>query len=141
SIHLAMTAIFSLGSPSPASLGGIRLAFVAVNRLMMMLSLDAPGVTGSSLLPPSRNFAYDVISNLPFFFLASWQAQPFSLRMGATSLMELTGPFGAWACAAGAAPKNTSQASARPSSEQRMQQQECRERNMMRGSSKAVSSS
>ena len=37
------------------------------------------------------------MSSLPFFFLASWQAKQFSLRIGATSLMKLTGPLGAWA--------------------------------------------
>src|SRR3954467_14818241 len=39
------------------------------------------------------------MSNLPLRFLASWQAKQFSLRIGATSLMKLTGPLGAWAAA------------------------------------------
>ena len=32
-----------------------------------------------------------VMSYLPDFFLASWQAKQFSFRIGATSLMKLTG--------------------------------------------------
>ena len=31
------------------------------------------------------------MSSLPDFFLASWQARQFSLKIGATSLMKLTG--------------------------------------------------
>src|SRR5690349_925007 len=40
------------------------------------------------------------MSSFPFRFLASWQAKQFSLRIGATSLMKLTGcaaEAGAWA--------------------------------------------
>src|SRR5262252_6795699 len=48
---------------------------------------------GSSLSPPLRNSSYFVMSSLPLRFLASWQAKQFSLRMGATSLMKLTGPW------------------------------------------------
>ena len=50
------------------------------------------------------------MSSLPLRFLASWQAKQFSLRMGATSLMKLTGPFGAWARAAGGAASSTARA-------------------------------
>src|SRR5258708_4169148 len=39
------------------------------------------------------------MSSLPLRFLASWQAKQFSLRMGATSLMKLSWPFGAASCA------------------------------------------
>src|SRR5262252_876975 len=56
---------------------------------------------GSSLSPPLRNSSYFVMSSLPLRFLASWQAKQFSLRMGATSLMKLTGPLGACASEAG----------------------------------------
>ncbi len=88
---------------------------------MMMLSFGWPGVTGSSLVPPLRKFSYVVISNLPFFFLASWHAKQFSLRIGATSLMKLTGPFASSAEADGTGPANISHAKASASSEHNMQ--------------------
>ena len=45
-------------------------------------------------MPPLRKLANLVMSSLPLGFLASWQPKQFSLRMGATSLMKLTGPLG-----------------------------------------------
>src|SRR5438034_8103555 len=40
------------------------------------------------------------MSSLPLRFLESWQAKQFSLRIGATSLMKLTGALVAGDCAA-----------------------------------------
>src|SRR5262249_45122 len=62
-------------------------------------------------------------------FLASWQAKQFSLRMGATSLMKLTGPClagggAAWA-AGGGVPQSRARASVRPGGRQGMQRQRC----------------
>src|SRR5262245_21933211 len=76
------------------------------------------------------------MSSLPFFFLLSWQAKQFSLRMGATSLMKLTGPFfGCWAEVAGGALKSRSRASVSPIIEHSTQWQ-TRERSMKDHSSK-----
>ena len=67
---------------------------LAVSRSIIRLSSGLPGVIGStSLVPPLRRFSKVVMSSLPLRFLASWQAKQFSLRIGATSLMKLTGPF------------------------------------------------
>src|SRR5262249_32996598 len=54
---------------------------------------------GSSLVPPLRSDSYRVMSSLPLGFLAPWQPKHDSLRIGATSLMKLTGrpAGGVWA--------------------------------------------
>src|SRR5262249_27823936 len=87
-----MTAILSLGRASPVSGGGMGDLSVAVTRSRSRLSSGLPGVTGSiSLVPPLRSPSKVVMSSFPLRFLASWQAKQFSLRIGATSLMKLTG--------------------------------------------------
>src|SRR5690349_7155662 len=71
------------------------------------------------------------MSSLPDFFLASWQARQFLCKIGATSLMKLTGPFGP--CPKAGSPEtNKSQARARVRTAQRMQQHERRLRNIKR---------
>src|SRR5690349_18763270 len=81
---------------------------------------------GSSLVPPLRKVSYLVMSSLPLGFFAPWQPKHFSLRMGATSLMKLTG-FGAAACADCAASIIIASAAARAA--HRIQKQRC-DRNM-----------
>src|SRR5262249_51745991 len=65
------------------------------------------------------------MSSLPLRFLLSWQGGQFFLRIGATSLMKLIGPFGAgaWACAALGA--SSSNASPRPRAAHKTQKQTC----------------
>ena len=46
---------------------------------------------GVSFVPPLWKLLNFVMSSLPLGFLAPWQPKQFSLRMGATSLMKLTG--------------------------------------------------
>src|SRR5207249_5228981 len=83
----------------PLSRGGIRLCSFDTISPCSSLSSGLPAAIGSPLAPPESSFSNDVMSNFPDFFLASWQAKQFSLRIGATSLMKLTG----WADAVGGA--------------------------------------
>src|SRR5215207_11672319 len=72
------------------------------------------------------------MSSLPLGFLAPWQPKHDSRKIGATSLMKLTGLAGAlsWAACNGAGDSaRNSQASAAARAAQRMQKQ-YRERNM-----------
>src|SRR5256885_969232 len=75
------------------------------------------------------------MSSLPLRFLASWQAKQFSFRMGATSLMKLTGPFPAlppWARAAAGVPSSINSARSAPRAGQRTPEQQ-RGRSMVSG--------
>src|SRR5208337_4675274 len=54
------------------------------------------------------------MSNLDLGFLAPWQPKQVSLRMGAMSLMKLTGPAAAWAEALGGAARSRTEASTTP---------------------------
>ena len=63
------------------------------------------------------------MSSLPLGFLTPWQPKQFFLRMGATSLMKLTGPFGAAAYAEGVATHRYSAARTSASVAQRTQKQ------------------
>ncbi len=58
----------------------------------MRLSSGLPAWNGVSFVPPFWKLVNFVMSSLPLGFLAPWQPKQFSLRMGATSLMKLTGP-------------------------------------------------
>ncbi len=116
-----MTAAFSAGSGSPLSFGGIRPDPLVVSRSTIKLSSGLPGAIGVSFSPPFIRLAKVVMSSFPLCFLASWQAKQFSLRIGATSLMKLTGPFGAWAKAVDGRPNRSRNSSASPRTAQRMQ--------------------
>src|SRR5215471_11388800 len=98
---------------------------------MISLSSGFPGSIGSSLSPPLRKFSKVVMSSLPLRFLESWQAKQFSLRIGATSLIKLTGPFFGAAAAEKAfgAANNMPRARARPPRGQKTHQLK-RDRNM-----------
>src|SRR4051812_8822169 len=85
-----------------------------------------------------------VMSNLDLGFLDPWQLKQFSLRMGATSLMKLTGPVGAAVVAAGSraaawlgAAKTSRYARARPTRPHRTHWQ-VRGRSMNEDSRKAA---
>src|SRR5262245_56340295 len=110
-IHRATTAAFSFGTTSPLSFGGIRFSSVELISEYNSLSAGLPGVIGSPFDPPAGSFSNVVMSNLPDFFLASWQAKQFSFRIGATSLMKLTGASAA--LAAGVIVRAASTAAAR----------------------------
>src|SRR5258708_39960142 len=87
-----MTSAGGFGTGERLSLrGGIRRSFSDVMSVYISLSACLPGVIPSPPAPPARNFSNDVMSYLPDRFLASWHAKQFSLRIGATSSMKLTG--------------------------------------------------
>src|SRR5260370_23439035 len=85
------------------------------------------------------------MSNLALGFLTPWQAKQFSLRIGATSLMKLTGPTGAaalvaaasWAAAGFGAANRSRYARARPTMPHRTHRQ-VRGRSMKKDSRKAA---
>src|ERR1700736_6612117 len=90
---------------------------------------------GSSLVPPLRNASYFVMSSRPLGFLAPWQPKHDSFKMGATSLMKLTGlsalAGGESAWTDGGATKRKKSPRARPRAAQTTQQQKW-ERGMRR---------
>ena len=90
-IHRATTSAFAFGTASPLSRGGIRRSSSVTMSAWKSLSSGLPGTIASPPAPPAMSFSKVVMSYLPDRFLASWQAKQFSLRIGATSLMKLTG--------------------------------------------------
>src|SRR4051812_34085517 len=112
-----MTTAWAFGTGDRLSFrGGIRRSFSDVIRVNISLSACFPGVIPSPPAPPVISFSNVVMSYLPDRFLASWQAKQFSFRIGATSLMKLTGL--SWAEAEGG--PSTSQAARADSRAQRM---------------------
>src|SRR5262245_6365079 len=92
SIHFWITTVWPFGTGDRLSLrGGIRRSFSETIRVNISLSACLPGEIPSPPAPPVICFSNVVMSYLPDRFLASWQAKQFSFRIGATSLMKLTG--------------------------------------------------